>query len=195
MRLLRSPLTFVVVLSVAQGGCAGVRVYSDPGFTHETGVKVFAPKPYLLVSHTGAKNNPVQLSIVYLPDTRDVSYIRQKRGWGSNDLGLAVQNGMLVQLGSKGDARMAEGTSAIASLLTAAAKVYAAERPPGAEDTVEPDAAVFELYEIRQDEGRTVLVRVTTSVQEGPARRSPPVKEDKTLLPDGRSVPRRNRNR
>jgi hypothetical protein len=164
MRLLRSSLQLIVVLIGTQvvGACAGVRVYSDPAFAHETGVKVFAPKPYLLVARTGAKNNPVQLSVVYLPDTSDVSYSRQKRGWGSNDLGLSVQNGMLVQLGSKGDARMAEGTSAIANLLTAAARVYAAERPRGAEDTVEPDAAVFELYEIRQDHGRTVLVRVTS---------------------------------
>ena len=161
MRLLRSSLKLAFVLTCAQAfsACAGVRVYSDPEFTHETGVKVFAPKPYLLVARTGAKNNPVQLSIVYLPDTSDVSYIRQKRGWGSNDLGLAIQNGMLVQLGSKGDARMAEGTGAIAQLLTAAAKVYAAERPPSAAQSDE-DGAAFELYEIRQEHERTVLVRV-----------------------------------
>ena len=162
MRPLRCPLKLGVILACAQAiaACAGVRVYSDPAFTHETGVKVFAPKPYLLVARTGAKNNPVQLSIVYLPDTRDVSYIRQKRGWGSNDLGLGIQNGMLVQLGSKGDARMAEGTSAVADLLTAAAKVYAAERPRGAAEGDEADGATFELYEIRQEPEGTVLVRV-----------------------------------
>ena len=158
----RRSSTIVLLLACAQvvAACAGVRVYSDPGLTHETGVKVFAPKPYLLVARTGAKNSPVQLSIVYLPDMSDVSYIRQQRGWGSSDLGLGIQNGMLVQLGSKGDARMAEGTGAVASLLTAAAAVYAGERPRGAVQSDEPDGEIFELYEVRQDHGRTVLVRV-----------------------------------
>jgi hypothetical protein len=161
MRLLRFSLKILGLVACAHAAaCAGVRVYSDPALTHETGVKVFAPKPYLLVGRTGAKNNPVQLSIVYLPDMGNVSYIRQKRGWGSSDLGLGIQNGMLVQLGSKGDARMAEGTAAIAELLTAAAAAYGAERPRGGSESDEHDAAVFELYEIRQEGGRTVLVRV-----------------------------------
>ena len=162
MRLLRlGAAPAVLAVCAAAAACAGVRVYSDPALTHETGVKVFAPKPYLLVARTGAKNNPVQLSIVYLPDTADVSYIRQKRGWGSNDLGIGIQNGMLVQLGSKSDARVAESTEALAGLLTAAAKVYAAEPSRGVPGP-EPDAAAFELYEIRQDHERTVLVRVAS---------------------------------
>jgi hypothetical protein len=55
---------------------------------------------------------------------------------------------------------MAEGTGAVASLLTAAAAVYAGERPRGAVQRDEPDGEIFELYEVRQDHGRTVLVRV-----------------------------------
>jgi hypothetical protein len=158
----RSSLQLVVVLACAQaaGACAGVRVYSDPELTHETGVKVFTPKPYLLVARTGAKNNPVQLSIVYLPDPGDVLYIRQQRGWGSNDLGLGIQNGMLVQLGSKGDARAADNTKAIADLLGTAAAVYTGDRPRG-QAPDETDGPAFELYEIRQEHERTVLVRVS----------------------------------
>ena len=143
----------------AVAGCAGVRVYSDPALSHETGVKVFAPKPYLLVARTGAKNAPVQLSIVYLPDASDVSYIRQQRGLGSNDLGIGIQNGMLVQLGSKSDLRLGDSASGVADLLGAAAAAYAESRPHAGD--VEPAASVFELYEIRQDGGHTVLVRVS----------------------------------
>ena len=164
MRLLHFPLelTLIVVCAYTPTACAGVRVYSDPALTHETGVKVFAPKPYLLVARTGAKTNPVQLSVVYLPDTSDVSYIRQQRGWGSNDLGVGIQNGMLVQLGSKSDARTGDTASGIAALLGAAAAAYADAHPRAAPGGPEPDDSAFELYEIRQDHGRTVLVRVAT---------------------------------
>ena len=147
MRLLRArlPLVAVIVAACALTACAGVRVYSDPALTHETGVKVFAPKPYLLVARTGAKASPVQLSVVYLPDTTDVSYIRQQRGWGSNELGVGIQNGMLVQLGSKSDARVGDGTGAIADLLRAATAAYADVRPRGTPE-IEPAEETFELY-------------------------------------------------
>ena len=161
MRLLRlGAASAVLATCAAAAACAGVRVYSDPALTHETGVKVFAPKPYLLVARTGAKNSPVELSIVYLPDTDDVAYIRQQRGWGANDLGMGLQNGMLVQLGSKSDARAPESANGVAALLKAAAAAYADVRPRVAQEPVVPDADVFELYEIRHDHGRTVLVRV-----------------------------------
>jgi hypothetical protein len=163
MRLLRSLLNLAVVVASAQvvAACAGVRVYSDPALTHETGVKVFAPKPYLLVARTGARNTPIQLSIVYLPDTADVSYIRQQRGWGANDLGMGIQNGILVQLGSKSDARTGDTVGAFADLLAAAAAAYADARPRASPRANESDAT-FELYEIRQDHGRTQLIRVPT---------------------------------
>lgn len=157
-------MKLVVVLTCAQAaaGCAGVRVYSDPALTHETGVKVFAPKPYLLVARTGAKNAPVQVSVVYLPNPDEASYIRQQRGWGSSDLGVGIQNGMLVQLGSKTDSHMPDTLGAIADLVAAAGGAYADVRPRGTQEPVEPDGSLFELYEIRQEHGRTVLLRVST---------------------------------
>jgi hypothetical protein len=167
MRLLRSRAALAVSIACAHAlsACAGVRVYSDPALTRETGVKVFAPKPYLLVARTGAKTTPVQLSIVYLPDTSDISYIRQQRGWGSNDLGIGIQNGMLVQFGSKSDARVGDGAGAIADLLRAATAAYADVRPRVGPDVADQDQEPFELYEIRQDLGRTRLVRVTIAAE------------------------------
>jgi hypothetical protein len=111
-------------LAAITTSCAGVRVYSDPAMRHETGIKVFAPKPYLLVSRTGARDKPVELSIVYLPDTKDALYIKQQRGWGSNDLGVRLTNGMLTDVGTKTDSRMPESLNAMGSLLTAAAGAY-----------------------------------------------------------------------
>jgi len=114
----------IATVSIGAMGCAGVRVYSDPAMTHETGVRVFAPKPYLLVSRTGARDQPVELSIVYLPDTRDALYIRQQRGWGSNDLGVRMTNGILTDIGTRSDSRMPETVDAAGSLLRAAAGAY-----------------------------------------------------------------------
>ena len=104
----------------------------------------------------------MQVSIVYLPDTNSASYIRQQRGWGSNDVGIGIQNGMLVQLGSKSDSHAPETLGAIADLLGAAAGAYADVRPRGVQEPAGSAEAIFELYEIRQEHGRTVLLRVST---------------------------------
>jgi hypothetical protein len=162
MRLDFAAFTLAIVTACATtlSACAGVRVYSDPALTHETGVKVFAPKPYLLVARTGAKNAAVQVSIVYLPDINEPSYIRQQRGWGSTDFSVGIQNGMLVQLGSKADSHLPETLGAVGDLLTAAGTVYADSRPRGSQEPVEPEGTLFELYEIHLEHGRTTLVRV-----------------------------------
>jgi hypothetical protein len=112
----------MVVLEIA--GCAGVRVYSDARMSRETGVKVFAPKPYLLVARTGSKDKPIELSIIYLPDTNDAYYIRQKGGWGSSDLSVKTSNGILTEFGTKSDSKIPESLTAMGSLLTAAAGAY-----------------------------------------------------------------------
>jgi hypothetical protein len=150
-------MTGAVALGAA--ACAGVHVYSDPAMTKETGVKVFAPKPYLLVAHTGPKD-ALDLSIVFLPDTSDALYVRQTRGWGSSDLGVKLTNGMLAEFGSKSGGGIGEITAATASLLRAASTAYRASQlsaPPRAADA---EPAAFEFYEIRQEHGTTMLVRV-----------------------------------
>jgi hypothetical protein len=105
-------------------GCAGVRVYSDAAMKNETGVKVFAPKPYLMVSRTGAKDKPVELSIVYLPDKADAYYIKQRGGFGSNDLSVKTSNGILTEFGTKSDSKIPESLTAMGSLLTAASGAF-----------------------------------------------------------------------
>jgi hypothetical protein len=68
---------------------------------------------------------------------------------------------MLVQLGSKSDSHAAEALGAVADLVAAAGGAYADVRPRAtpAPEPAETDA--FELYEIRQELGRTVLVRIS----------------------------------
>jgi predicted component of type VI protein secretion system len=72
-----------VALAIASAavvsGCAGVSFYSDPELKKLTGIPVYAPKPYLLVARTGAKDKPVDVSIVYLNDTSKVVYAKPPR--------------------------------------------------------------------------------------------------------------------
>ncbi len=154
-------------MCLAAPGCAGVRVYSDPALRNETGVKVYAPKPYLLVARTGAKDSPVELSVVYLPDAKDVLYVKQQRGWGSNDLNLKFRDGMLTEFGTKTDSKVPESLEAAGSLLSAAAGAYrsAIGAPSGGRGSEQPEPAIFELYEIVQESGRTRLVRVQVDVR------------------------------
>lgn len=114
----------VISASIGTAACAGVRVYSDAALKNETGIKTFGPKPFLLVTRTGAKDKPVELSVIYLPDTSDVLYVRQKGGWGSNELSVKLSNGILTEFGTKSDSKIPETLTSLGSILTAAAGAY-----------------------------------------------------------------------
>jgi hypothetical protein len=112
-------------------GCARVAFYSDPEFEHKiTGVKFYTPKPYLLIARTGAKDKPVDISIVYLPDLANPSYARPIAGLGSSDLAMSFTNGMLSSYGEKTDSKIPELISALGSFTGSAAqaaKTFAAQ--------------------------------------------------------------------
>jgi hypothetical protein len=111
----------VVLCVLGFSGCARVALYSDEQLKGpETGFRVYYPKPYLLVAQTGSKDNPVQASVVYLPDQKNVRYAKLKSGYGTAELSLAFQNGMLTNVGQKTDTKIPETISAIAGLATAA---------------------------------------------------------------------------
>lgn len=104
-------------------GCARVAFYSDAKFEHKiTGVKFYTPKPYLLIARTGAKDKPVEISIVYLPDLANPSYARPIAGLGSSDLAMSFTNGMLSSYGEKTDSKIPELISALGSFTGSAAQ-------------------------------------------------------------------------
>jgi hypothetical protein len=117
-------LLIALVSSGAGSACAGVKFYSDGTLKTETGVRFHEPKPHLLVQRTGAKDKPVEMSIVYLPDPSQATYAVAKRGMGSSKLTLKMQNGMLTDVGAESDAKVPETIAAMAGMLTSAATAY-----------------------------------------------------------------------
>lgn len=114
-------LLFIAASAVGLSGCAGVSFYSDPGLTTRTGIPVYAPKPYLLVARTGAKDKPVEVSIVYLNDTNKVIYAKPRSGFGTAKLTLALTNGQMTSFGQETDTKVPELMSALSGLVTAQA--------------------------------------------------------------------------
>lgn len=112
---------FLVAAATAISGCAGVSFYSDPGLKNKTGIPVYAPKPYLLVARTGAKDKPVEVSVIYLNDTSKVIYAKPQSGLGSAKLTLALTNGQMTSFGQDTDTKVPELITALSGMVTARA--------------------------------------------------------------------------
>lgn len=109
---------WLLVIFVLTPSCARVKFYSDPDLTKETGLKYYTPKPYLLVVRTGAKDKPVDVSVVYLPDLEHPQYAKYKSGWGTHQFTLALANGVMTSYGQTADSKVPETISAVGSLLS-----------------------------------------------------------------------------
>ncbi|MGH8100851.1 MAG: hypothetical protein ACREIW_06105 [Chthoniobacterales bacterium] len=143
-------------VSLAAFGCAHI-TFHDPttGDKKNVGVEYYKPKLYVLVTRT--KENEYSSSIVTLPDLAQPRYALLHPGYGSNNLTLKLNNGILTEVGQQTDTKVPETITALSGLATAAAgiaKSLSAQRG-GAEG--EPQ---FWLFEIVVDQGRTKLRQV-----------------------------------
>jgi hypothetical protein len=146
----------VIVLLLA--GCASVKFFDDQGLKSETGLRVYSPKPYLLVEYQTTKTGSVKTSIVYLPDRTSPQYIKIKPGIGSAALKLELANGILTSYGLTTDTKVPETLGKITDLLTKSTTSIADITRSKAEG--EPDPLVYELFEIVIADGQTRLVPV-----------------------------------
>ena len=114
---MRKILTVMSVVLLLQG-CAGLTFYSkqDLSGDSKTGIPIYPPKPYLMVSRTGATDKPVETSIVYLPDRAKVYFAKARSGFGSANLSLAFTNGMLTSFGQETDPKIDELITSIAGV-------------------------------------------------------------------------------
>lgn len=98
-------------------GCGHIANYTDPSLkSGKTGILYYPPKPYLLVSRTGAKDKPVEVQVVYLPDLANPRYAVMRSGYGSSKLTLAFSNGVLVSAGQETDPKITEAITALANI-------------------------------------------------------------------------------
>ena len=108
---------------VTFAGCAQIKIYSDPTLNSKskTGIPFYINKPYLLVSQTGAKEKPTEISIIYIPDLSKPMYASITPGMGSSKTALAFSNSTLISLNQESDPKIAELLGAVGGLQTSLA--------------------------------------------------------------------------
>jgi hypothetical protein len=159
MKILKTAILFPVAAALMlAAGCATVKFYTDESLKNETGLRVYSPKPYLLVEYLGTKTVSLKTSIVYLPDLSDPQYIRIKPGIGSSALKLELKDGILTAYGLTTDTKVPETLGKITDLL--AKSVSSVSDAVRAKTDAEPGQPAFELYEIVMTGGQTKLVPV-----------------------------------
>lgn len=111
------------------GGCAELQIYKDEGLQTRAGIPFYVQKPYLLVSRTGAKDKPIEISVVYINDLSRPRYAKIQPGLlGSSETTLAFQNSALTAVGQKSDAQLDELLTAYGGLATSLATAGKTER-------------------------------------------------------------------
>lgn len=107
----------LVAAYMFSSACATVQ-FIDPTKKDEknVGLKFYLSKPYLLVSRTGAKDNPIKVEVVYLPDQEHPQYARFRAGLGSTVLSAKLTNSILTEYGQTSDSKVPETLTAIGSL-------------------------------------------------------------------------------
>lgn len=109
---------FLFIVLCMLNACAGVSFYRDEALTQETGIKFYTAKPYLLICRTDAKDKPVEIAVVNLPDLENPLYAKVKEGIGNSNMEFSLNNGMLASYGQTIETGMPEMTQALSGLLT-----------------------------------------------------------------------------
>lgn len=109
-------LSVIFILFVSS--CARVQIYKDKKAKckHKIPIKVYQPKPYLLVEYNPAKDVKIKTSFIYLPDLANPLYLKQKGFIGSSSLEFSLANGQLASFGATSDSKIPEMITAIGSL-------------------------------------------------------------------------------
>jgi hypothetical protein len=138
-------------------GCSGIRIYSDEKLQKRTAAKFHYAKPFVLVEYNATKDGTIKTSIVYLPDYSETFYAKMNKGLGNTDLKLAFENGSIASIGTSSDNKILLSTGSLSNLISDLAK------SPNAVDKEHNPAinnALFELYEIVSEEGKTRLKKI-----------------------------------
>jgi hypothetical protein len=115
---MKTKISIVVTIALLSSGCAAVRFYNDSGLTSETGIEFFSPKPYLLVEMSPAKDVAIKTTIFYLPDRGNPHYAKLKPGFGTSDLKLSLENGILTSVGLNSDSKIPESVTALSGIIS-----------------------------------------------------------------------------
>lgn len=119
--IVRSLLLIVAAAAALLSSCAKVTFHTDSTLKRKTGLKFYTSKPYLLVSFTGSKDNPIKIETINLPDLKNPTYAVYHTGWGSHVFNVGVNpNGTLSTYGQTADSKGPETLTALGNLLSSA---------------------------------------------------------------------------
>jgi hypothetical protein len=146
------PMAALAFLALTALGCARFEVYTDPGMKGEkTGFKYYTPKPYVLVARSDKKDEPLSISVIYLPDLSRPLYAKALPGWfGNSKLTMTFREaGTLQDFGQEGETKIADLVQQLggfAKNIADARKVLSDMNPP--RDTVPPTEAKLHASEL-----------------------------------------------
>lgn len=144
----------VALCTLTITGCAGIDVYNNPDLSGaKTGIPFYAPKPYLLIARTGAKDKPVEISVIYLPDTSKTYYAEPKSGFGSAKMNMSFSNGTLSTFGQETDPKITDLITTLAGVpgaLASADKTKAEAKDLREQSSKMPEVAI-EVRKITRD--------------------------------------------
>ena len=115
---MKSRFIFIALLVSLLGGCASIKVERPNDPTGPQGLKVFPPKPYILLARAGEGGKIVSVSPLMLPDQTDPHFVRQTTGIGKANLTFTVENGILKQFGGDVDSKIPETLKEVGGLAT-----------------------------------------------------------------------------
>ena len=91
MKAFQVAIVFLTVVILA--GCSSIKVHRPlaKGDSKKEGIKVYPPKPYIVVARAGEGGKIISVTPVMLPDLSDPHYIQQTSGLGSANLSLEIE--------------------------------------------------------------------------------------------------------
>ena len=140
-------------------GCAHISFHdsSDPK-RGNIGVEYYKPKLYLLLTKM---KDGYKADILTLPDLLQPRYALLHPGYGSSNLSLKLNNGILTDVGQQVDTKIPETITALGSLATASGGLAKLAERAGAGGQEQP----FRLFEIVTRQGQLKLKEVRMDVE------------------------------
>ena len=151
----------VFVFFLFCSSCAGVKIYSDPEWQHQSSLKFYYSKPFLLVEYNANKDGTNKTTVVYLPDLTEPYYAKKINGLGSSELKIAYDNGAIASFGLSTDSKIPESVAGLRGLAATVNQLpLLANDAKALKSTQEK---TFDLYAIIISEGKLVLKKVADS--------------------------------
>jgi hypothetical protein len=150
----------LVMVATALVSCAHISFHdsNDPK-RRNIGVEYYKPKLFLLLTKTAKEG--YKADVVTLPDLLQPRYALLHPGYGSSNLSLKLNNGILTDVGQQVDTKIPETITALGSLATAAGGL--AKLVEG--QAVAAEEKPFRLFEIIMREGEFKLKEVRIELE------------------------------